>query len=130
MLIRLDCNEVIFNCFTGSIFYFDFPSPIKDFIFYCIITATKTGLLKAYIHKSGSGYTARLFVNGLSVDQLSCFGEDSSGTVLPWIASGGIDVTLSAFVKQGDVVKIDSDESGSASTNSWYLYATVLQYKS
>ena len=82
------------------------------------------------MHKSGSGYTARLFVNGLSVDQLSCFGEDSSGTVLPWIADGGIDATLSAFVKQGDVVKIDSDESGSASTNSWYLYATVLQYKS
>lgn len=93
-------------------------------------TATKTGLLKAYIHKSGSGYTARLFVNGVSVDQLSCFGEDNSGTALPWIADGGIDATLSAFVKQGDVVKIDSDESGSASTNSWYLYATVLQYKS
>lgn len=93
-------------------------------------TATKTGLLKAYMHKSGSGYTARLFVNGVSVDQLSCFGEDSSGTVLPWIADGGIDATLSSFVKQGDVVKIDSDESGSASTNSWYLYATVLQYKS
>lgn len=93
-------------------------------------TATKTGLLKAYMHKSGSGYTARLFVNGVSVDQLSCFGEDSSGTVLPWIADGGIDATLSSFVKAGDVVKIDSDESGSASTNSWYLYATVLQYKS
>ena len=93
-------------------------------------TASKTGLLKAYMHKSGSGYTARLFVNGVSVDQLSCFGEDSSGTVLPWIADGGIDVTLSTFVKEGDVVKIDSDESGSASTNSWYLYATVLQYKS
>lgn len=93
-------------------------------------TASKTGLLKAYMHKSGSGYTARLFVNGVSVDQLSCFGEDSSGTVLPWIADGGIDATLSAFVKAGDVVKIDSDESGSASTNSWYLYATVLQYKS
>lgn len=93
-------------------------------------TATKTGLLKAYMHKSGSGYTARLFVNGVSVDQLSCFGEDSSGTVLPWIANGGIDATLSTFVKEGDVVKIDSDESGSATTNSWYLYATVLQYKS
>lgn len=93
-------------------------------------TATKTGLLKAYMHKSGSGYTARLFVNGVSVDQLSCFGEDSRGTVLPWIADGGIDATLSSFVKAGDVIKIDSDESGSASTNSWYLYATVLQYKS
>lgn len=93
-------------------------------------TASKTGLLKAYMHKSGSGYTARLFVNGVSVDQLSCFGEDSSGTVLPWIADGGIDATLSAFVKEGDVVKIDSDESNSPSTNSWYLYATVLQYKS
>ena len=92
-------------------------------------TATKTGLLKAYMHKSGSGYTARLFVNGVSVDQLSCFGEDSSGTTLPWIANGGIDMTLSAFVKEGDVIKIDSDESGSASTDSWYLYATVLQYK-
>lgn len=92
-------------------------------------TATKTGLLKAYMHKNGSGYTARLFVNGVSIDQLSCFGEDSSGTTLPWIANGGIDMTLSAFVKEGDVVKIDSDESGSASTDSWYLYATVLQYK-
>lgn len=93
-------------------------------------TATKTGLLKAYMHKSNGGYTVRLFVNGVTVDQLSCYGEDSSGTVLPWIADGGIDATLSAFVKEGDVVKIDSDESGSASTNSWYLYATVLQYKS
>jgi microcystin-dependent protein len=93
-------------------------------------TASKTGLLKAYMHKSGSGYTARLFVNGVSVDQLSCFGEDSSGTTLPWITEGGIDVTLSTFVKEGDVIKIDSDESGSASINSWYLYATVLQYKS
>lgn len=93
-------------------------------------TASKTGLLKAYMHKSGSGYTARLFVNGVPVDQLSCFGEDSSGTVLPWVANGGIDATLSSFVKVGDVVKIDSDESGSTSTNSWYLYATVLQYKS
>lgn len=93
-------------------------------------TATKTGFLKAYMHKSNGGYTARLFVNGVAVDQLSCYGEDSSGTVLPWIASGGIDATLSSFVKAGDVIKIDSDESGSASTNSWYLYATVLQYKS
>lgn len=93
-------------------------------------TASKTGLLKAYMHKSGSGYTARLFVNGVSVDQLSCFGKDSSGTALPWIENGGIDATLSAFVKEGDAVKIDSDESDSASTNSWYLYATVLQYKS
>lgn len=93
-------------------------------------TATKTGLLKAYMHKSGSGYTARLFVNEVPVDQLSCFEEDSSGTVLPWIVGGGIDTTLSAFVKEGDVVKIDSDENNSPSTDSWYLYATVLQYKS
>lgn len=93
-------------------------------------TASETGLLKAYMHKSNDSYTARLFVNGVPIDQLSCFGEDSSGTVLPWIADGGVDVTLSAFVKEGDVVKIDSDESGSPSTNSWYLYETVLQYKS
>lgn len=95
-----------------------------------MFTATKTGLLKAYMHKSGYGYTVRLFVNGVAVDQLSCLGEDSSGTVLPWIADSGIDCTLSAFVKEGDVVKIDSDESNSPSTNSCYLYATVLQYKS
>ena len=92
-------------------------------------TASKTGFLKAYMHKSGSGYTARLFVNGVSVDQLSCFSEDSSGTTLPWIANGGIDMTLSAFVNEGDIIKIDSDEGGSASIDSWYLYATVLQYK-
>ena len=93
-------------------------------------TASKTGLLKAHMHKNGDGNTARLFVNGVSVDQLSCFGKDSNGTVLPWIADGGIDATLSAFVKEGDVVKIDSDEDNSPSTDSWYLYATVLQYKS
>lgn len=93
-------------------------------------TASKTGLLKAYMHKSGSGHTARLFVNGVSVDQLSCFEADSNGTILPWLENGGIDTTLSAFVKEGDVVKIDSDESDSPSTNSWYIYATVLQYKS
>ena len=93
-------------------------------------TASKTGLLKAYMHKSNDGYTARLFVNEMPVDQLSCFEEDNSGTILPWIENGGIDATLSAFVKEGDVIKIDSDESNSPSTNSWYLYATVLQYKS
>lgn len=92
-------------------------------------TATKTGFLKVYMHKNDSGYTARLKVNEVQIDQISCYGSDSSGTVLPWIENSGIDVTLSAFVKEGDIIKIDSDESGSASTESWYIYATVLQYK-
>ena len=95
-------------------------------------TVNHTGLYKVYAHKSFNGYTIKLEVNGNIIDSFGFYGADSSGTDLPWgnnNPSSGADITLSAFVKKGDIIKIYSDDTGSASTNSWYVYSCVLQYK-
>ena len=93
------------------------------------LTSTFTGLLKVYAHKTGSGNTIRLKINGREIDQFSCFSTDSSGTDLPWITTGsGVDVVLSAYVKKGDSILIDSDQSVTPSTNSWYVYSYIIQY--
>jgi hypothetical protein len=99
-----------------------------------IITRTvgHTGLYKVYAHKSVNGYTIKLEINGNIIDTFGFYGTDSSGTVIPWgnnNPSSGADITLSAFVKKGDVIKIYSDDNRSASTDSWYVYSCVLQYK-
>lgn len=93
------------------------------------LTSTFTGLLKVYAHKTGSGNTIRLKINGREIDQFSCFSTDSSGTDLPWITTGsGVDIVLSAYVKKGDSILIDSDQSVTPSTNSWYVYSYIIQY--
>ena len=95
-------------------------------------TVNHTGFYKVYAHKSFNGYTIKLEVNGNIVDTFGFFGADSSGTDLPWgngNPRSGADITLSAFVKKGDTIRIFSDESNTPSTNSWYVYSCVLQYK-
>ena len=93
------------------------------------LTSTFTGLLKVYAHKTGSGNTIHLKVNGREIDQFSCFSTDSTGTDLPWITTGnGLDVVLSAYVKKGDSVLIDSDQATTLSTNCWYVYSYIIQY--
>jgi hypothetical protein len=95
-------------------------------------TADHTGLYKVYAHKSVNGYSIMLEINGYVIDAFGFYGTDSSGTALPWghgNPSSGADITLSAFVKKGDVIKIYSDDNSSATTNSWYVYSCVLQYK-
>ena len=94
-------------------------------------TSSFTGLLKVYAHKMGSGNTIRLKVNNIEIDQFSCFSTDSSGADLPWITTGnGLDAVLSAHIKKGDSILIDSDRSVAASVNSWYVYSYLIQYNS
>lgn len=88
-------------------------------------TANHDGFLKVSAMKTADGFTVRLKVNGVLMDSVPYYGTDSSGTALNFPI---FSVTLSAWVKQGDQIIIDSDQSGTPSNTYWYVPGISLQY--
>ena len=87
--------------------------------------ANHDGFLKVSVMKTVAGFTVRLKVNGKVMDSAPYYDTDSGGTPLNFPI---FSVTLSAWVKQGDQITVDSDQSGTPAAGYWYVANMSLQY--
>lgn len=90
-----------------------------------VFTANRTGFLTVRVFKAQEGFTVTLKVNGVSVDWIPYHGTTIDGETLDFPVLGSV---LTAWVKSGDVVRIESDQSQSIAVKPWYVMGYNIQY--
>lgn len=86
-------------------------------------TATDSGMLIAHIIKSDAGNTCMLSVNDVLVDSFPYYSPTTSST------SGMSEITLTAFVRSGDKIKVYCDGNGDRYALANILIQTISWYK-
>lgn len=90
-----------------------------------VFTAGRTGYLTVRVFKAQEGFTVTLKVNGVSVDWIPYHGTTADGEPLDFPIIGSV---LTAWVKSGDAVRIESDQSQSIAVKPWYVMGYNIQY--
>ena len=90
-----------------------------------VFTANRTGFLTVRVFKAQEGFTVTLLVNGERVDWIPYHGTTADGETLDFPIVGSV---LTAWVKSGDVIRIESDQSQSLAIKPWYVMGYNIQY--
>lgn len=90
-----------------------------------VFTASRTGFLTVRVFKAQDGFTITLKVNGVSVDWLPYHGDTIDGEPLNFPIVGTV---LTAWIKSGDVIRIESDQPQSVAVKPWYVMGYNIQY--
>lgn len=90
-----------------------------------VFTASQTGFLTVRVFKAQDGFTITLKVNGVSVDWIPYHGTTADGETLNFPVVGSV---LTAWIKSGDVIRLESDQSQSVAVKPWYVMGYNIQY--
>ncbi len=86
-------------------------------------TASDSGMVVAHVIKNDSGNTCNLFVNDVVVDSFPYYSPTISST------AGMCEITLTAFVRKGDKIKVYCDGNGDRYALANILIQTISWYK-